>query len=131
MTKWCSSFWKQRSLRLPGPRAQPSAAALLTPKNPFCHFIILNLKWYYTEFLPALVLRYDLSQRTIVRASWYSSISRPKFGNSALRRQTNFDDEEVIVGNAELEPYQSMNFDASVESYFEPLGAGALEAAHC
>ena len=26
--------------------AQPSAAALLTPKNPFCHCIILNLKWY-------------------------------------------------------------------------------------
>ena len=59
MIKWCSSFWKQRialgqmafrrerrSLRLPGPRAQPSAAALLTPKNPFCHCIILNLKWY-------------------------------------------------------------------------------------
>ena len=37
---------ERRSLRLPGPRAQPSAAALLTPKNPFCHFIILNLKWY-------------------------------------------------------------------------------------
>ena len=26
--------------------AQPSAAALLTPKNPFCHCIILILKWY-------------------------------------------------------------------------------------
>ena len=26
--------------------AQPSAAALLTPQNPFCHCIILNLKWY-------------------------------------------------------------------------------------
>ena len=37
---------ERRSLRLPGPRAQPSAAALLTPKNPFCHFINLNLKWY-------------------------------------------------------------------------------------
>ena len=33
---------EQRSLRLPGPRAQPSAAALFTPKNPFCHFIILS-----------------------------------------------------------------------------------------
>ena len=42
-------FWgrERRSLRLPGPRTQPSAAALLTPKNPFCHCIILNLKWYY------------------------------------------------------------------------------------
>ena len=37
---------ERRSLRLPGPRAQPSAAALFTPKNPFCHYIILNLKWY-------------------------------------------------------------------------------------
>ena len=26
--------------------AQPSTAALLTPKNPFCHCIILILKWY-------------------------------------------------------------------------------------
>ena len=37
---------ERRSLHLPGPRAQPSAAALLTPKNPFCHCIIIILKWY-------------------------------------------------------------------------------------
>ena len=41
------AYWRERrSLRLPGPKAQPSAAALLTPKNPFCHYIISKLKWY-------------------------------------------------------------------------------------
>ena len=44
--------WERRSLRLPEPRAQPSAAALLTPINPFCHYIILNLKWYYSISIP-------------------------------------------------------------------------------
>ena len=36
--------------------AQPSAAALLTPKNPFCHCIILNLKWYYWRKLQPIQL---------------------------------------------------------------------------
>ena len=45
---------ERRSLRLPGPRAQPSAAALLTPKNPFYHFIILNLKWYKMTVSPGV-----------------------------------------------------------------------------
>ena len=56
---------ERRSLRLPGPRAQPSAAALLTPKNPFCHFIILNLKWYKTAVLAdanGKLRRHPLSQ---------------------------------------------------------------------
>ena len=51
----CPSAVSPRSTVRSGPRAQPSAAALLTPKNPFCHCIILNLKWYEPTLARAMV----------------------------------------------------------------------------
>lgn len=80
----------------------------------------------YTNLLPSVSLRYDLAENLILRASVSQTISRPNFANSAIRRETNYEDEEVTIGNPELDPYESLNLDLSLEYYFEPLGAFAL-----
>lgn len=76
----------------------------------------------YTDFFPHLHLRYDISENIIGRVSVTKSIARPKFGQTAYRRQVNREDGEIKVGNPELDPFQSWNFDASLEFYSPNLG---------
>jgi TonB-dependent receptor len=76
----------------------------------------------YTNFLPGIIARYELNEQTIIRLSWTNSIARPKFSNSAIRREVNLEDNEITVGNPNLDPYEAMNFDATIEYYFESLG---------
>ncbi|MCF3651298.1 TonB-dependent receptor [Synoicihabitans lomoniglobus] len=76
----------------------------------------------YTNWLPGVFLRYDLSDQLVLRASWSNSIARPSFGDSAFRRNVNNEDEEVTVGNPFLEELKGTNWDASVEYYLPSLG---------
>ena len=89
----------------------------------------INKSKDYTDFLPAVVLRYDQSENLVYRASWTNSLARPNFEQSAYRMELNSEDDgEATLGNPELDPYQSMNLDASVEFYNENLGLFALSA---
>jgi TonB-dependent receptor len=76
----------------------------------------------YTDFFPHLHLRYDINEGTVARLAVTKTIARPKFSHSAFRRLTNREDEEIEVGNPNLDPYEAWNFDASVEFYSPNLG---------
>ncbi len=76
----------------------------------------------YTNVLPSVIARYNFSENGAMRASWTNTIARPKFGDAAFRTQTNREDEELVTGNPDLDPYKSMNWDLSFEYYWEPLG---------
>ncbi|HRE81196.1 MAG TPA: TonB-dependent receptor [Opitutaceae bacterium] len=76
----------------------------------------------YTHWLPGAYARRDLNKNLVLRASWSNSIVRPSFGDSALRRNINPEDEELTVGNPNLKALESMNWDASVEYYLPSLG---------
>ncbi len=76
----------------------------------------------YDNVLAMLSARRDISDQTVLRMSWTNTIARPKFGDSAFRRERNIEDEEVISGNPDLDPYESMNFDISLEHYLDGLG---------
>jgi TonB-dependent receptor len=76
----------------------------------------------YTNWLPGLYLRHDLSPYTVLRASYSNALSRPSFGDSAARLAINDDDEEVFLGNPNLEALESVNWDASIEHYLPSLG---------
>ncbi|WP_221032765.1 TonB-dependent receptor [Actomonas aquatica] len=76
----------------------------------------------YTNWLPGVYLRHDLSDSIVLRASFSNSLSRPSFGSSAARIAINHDDEEVFLGNPALEALESTNWDASVEYYLPSLG---------
>lgn len=80
----------------------------------------------YTDVMPAMVVRYDRSENMIFRGSWTNTLARPIFEHSANRIALNSVDSEAEVGNPDLDPYQSMNWDASVEYYAENLGIVAV-----
>ena len=94
----------------------------------------------YTNWLPGLQLRYAPSEDFVVRAAWTNTIGRAAYEQLAPFR--NFEIEELDAGdcsnapdpcfegaleagNPDLEPIESMNWDASVEWY---LPAGVLAA---
>lgn len=76
----------------------------------------------YDNFLPGVHLRYDVTDALVLRASWTNSIARPDFSQTAFYKSINNDDQEISVGNPDLETLESMNWDASVEYYLPSLG---------
>lgn len=86
----------------------------------------------YTDWLPSLNLRANLSPDLVARAGVYKSLSRPGFGKMAPRFSIDENDEgerEGTFGNPDLKPYRAWNGDATLEYYFAPkavLQAGAF-----
>jgi TonB-dependent receptor len=84
----------------------------------------------YTNWLPGLYLRYDATDRLVLRASWSHSLARPSFGDTAFRSLVNSDDRELTVGNPALEALEATNWDASVEYYLPSLGLLSASVFH-
>jgi TonB-dependent receptor len=77
----------------------------------------------YTKFLPGIQARYTtMGQRLVLRSSVAQSISRPPPGDLVPARQENAQLNQRIIGNPNLRPAQSWNYDASAEYFFPPLG---------
>ena len=83
----------------------------------------------YTNFLPGVHLKYDATDNFIIRAAWTNTIARPNYYDLVPFQDIRPDDEELIQGNANLNPTTSMNFDIMAENYFKSIGlvsAGAF-----
>jgi len=76
----------------------------------------------YTNVLPGVHLKYDVSPQTIVRFAWTNTIARPNYVDLVPFREVNNEDEEIVLGNAALDPTRSMNFDLMAEHYFQSVG---------
>ena len=76
----------------------------------------------YTNWLPGVYFRYDVSDNLVLRASWSNALARPGFEDTAFRKLINNEDEEIEVGNPTLETLEGTNFDASIEYYLPSLG---------
>ena len=83
---------------------------------------VLNDESSYTNVLPGLHFKYDINPNTIVRLAWTNTLARPNYEQLVPYREINNEDEEIILGNSELEPTTSMNFDFMAEHYFESVG---------
>ncbi len=79
-------------------------------------------KNHYFNFLPSLLVKWNVNDDFKVRGSYTQTIARPKY--SALVPSVNIKraDSEVIVGNSDLQPTQSYNFDLSADYYFKSIG---------
>jgi len=84
----------------------------------------------YTNVLPGLHLRYDAGSDWVLRAAANKTVSRPSFGDIAPRIGYNRGDEEVRLGNPELDPYESRNLDLSLEHYIGSTGILSLGLFH-
>ncbi|UOB16240.1 TonB-dependent receptor [Abyssalbus ytuae] len=82
----------------------------------------LNQESSYTNFLPGVHFKYDVNDATVLRFAWTNTIARPNYVDLVPFREINNEDEEIIVGNTELDPTTSMNFDFMAEHYFKSVG---------
>ena len=76
----------------------------------------------YGHWLPSLNIRYAAQPELILRLAGYKSLVRPGLGQLAPRFEIN-EDQEAVIGNPNLRPYEAMNLDASVEYYMSNNGA--------
>ena len=76
----------------------------------------------YTSVLPGVHLRYDIAGDWVMRGAVTKTIARPSFGDISPRASINRDDEEVELGNPQLDPYESLNIDLSFERYIGESG---------
>lgn len=70
----------------------------------------------YTDVLPSVNLRYEASERMVLRGAYYASISRPNLAQTAPRIVID-DDDEAEAGNPGLDRQEAHNFDAAIEYY--------------
>lgn len=87
----------------------------------------------YDDLLPALHLRWQPSERTVVRAAWTNSLARPNFEAASPRQSIEIEEDDdgefernAEAGNPGLEPLRSTNFDLQFEYY--PGNIGVLSA---
>ena len=76
----------------------------------------------YSYLAPSINVKYNMTENLQMRVSYYSSLSRPGFGETAPIAKI----EEGVagefsgeMGNPDLKPYEADNFDLSVEYYEE------------
>lgn len=74
----------------------------------------------YTNILPGVHFKYNASETTVLRFAWTNTIARPNYIDLVPYRQR--EDDEISIGNPQLNPTTSMNFDFMAERYFESVG---------
>jgi len=76
----------------------------------------------YSHFFPMVHLRYRLTPRTNFRAAFTSGIARPNYYDLVPYRIVLREDDEMAMGNPDLEPTLSYNFDLLAEHYLTGIG---------
>jgi TonB-dependent receptor len=76
----------------------------------------------YTNWLPGIHLKYNLSDRSILRLAWTNTLARPNYVDLTPSQDVVNSDEEIYLGNPDLNPTTSMNFDLMAEHYFSNVG---------
>ncbi|QIU93323.1 TonB-dependent receptor [Bacteroides faecium] len=80
----------------------------------------------YLNILPSILLKYDVSDDFKIRGSFTETLSRPKYSALIPNVNINNKDNELTLGNPELKPTTSFNFDLSADYYFKSVGLVSL-----
>lgn len=78
----------------------------------------------YVNWLPSVLLKWDATDDLKVRASYTKTLARPKYSHLVAGSTINRSESpvEVFVGNPDLKPITSNNYDLSAEYYFKSVG---------
>lgn len=76
----------------------------------------------YTNVFPSLIANVRLTPRSNLRAAWTNTIARPNYYDLVPYRIVNLADAELEVGNPDLDPTTSMNFDVLYEHFLADVG---------
>ncbi len=80
----------------------------------------------YSDVFPGLNVRYDFSANFLARAAVTTAIGRPDYVKLAPSVAVDVGANEVALGNPELKPLRSVNYDLSFEYYFGNQGIVGL-----
>ncbi|MBI5382010.1 MAG: TonB-dependent receptor [Opitutae bacterium] len=83
---------------------------------------VLSRTGNYRNVFPGVHFTYTAQKNLLFRLSYNSSISRPPIANILQIINVSPTSSTVSMGNPDLKPYRSDNFEFSVERYFEPVG---------
>lgn len=81
-----------------------------------------DVKDSYLNILPSVLLKYNVNEDFKIRGSFTETLSRPKYSALIPNVNINNKDNELTLGNPELKPTTSFNFDLSAEYYFKSVG---------
>ncbi|APY10681.1 TonB-dependent receptor [Seonamhaeicola sp. S2-3] len=76
----------------------------------------------YINILPGVHFKYNISNNTVLRFAWTNTLARPNYADIVPSIDVVNDDEEIFLGNPDLEATTSMNFDLMAEHYFKSVG---------
>ncbi|WP_414661815.1 TonB-dependent receptor [Horticoccus sp. 23ND18S-11] len=76
----------------------------------------------YRDVFPGLHFVYEPGGSVLVRASYNRAISRPPIASLIPTVTENSENNTISIGNPDLKPYNTDNFEVSAEKYFEPVG---------
>jgi iron complex outermembrane receptor protein len=77
----------------------------------------------YTKSFPSVHLNHDVTSNLKARLSWSTSFGRPGFNNALPNETPNEANQTLTINNPALLPQTAQNWDATLEYYFEPVGA--------
>lgn len=76
----------------------------------------------YTNVLPSVTLKYDLNDRTVLRAAFTTALARPDYYELVPYVDIQHDKNEIAAGNPNLKATYSYNFDLLGEYYSKSVG---------
>ena len=76
----------------------------------------------YDNWLPSVLLKYEPVDNLVLRASFTTTLARPKFRQLVPGDRVNLADEEYTMGNPDLRNTISNNYDLMFEYYFRSIG---------
>jgi len=82
----------------------------------------LTVSQDYSKLLPAFLLVWDISDDLLWRSSVSKNLTRPSLGAMALTGSVNTDLLVANIGNPGLKPFESVNYESSLEWYYSDAG---------
>lgn len=76
----------------------------------------------YINFLPSLILKWEIDKDFIARVGYNQSISRPKYSALVPGMNIKRGDNEIVIGNPGLNATTSHNLDLNFEYYWKSIG---------
>ncbi|MGL5682531.1 MAG: TonB-dependent receptor [Marinifilaceae bacterium] len=76
----------------------------------------------YLDLLPSLLLRYDLTDKVVLRGSYTRTLARPNYYDLVPYVNINGEDNEISMGNSALKAVHADNVDVSFEYYHDRFG---------
>jgi TonB-dependent receptor len=81
-----------------------------------------SLKNNYTDFLPSLNLKYNVTKNFVMKAAVTKSLARPRYYDLVPFFNVSPGNASINAGNPSLEPVRAFNADLMAEHYFKSVG---------